>query len=36
VIREAVAEMEALWEERLGPKRFVLRRTLLLELQQTA
>ena len=34
VIREAVAEMEAAWEERLGPRRFAQLRNLLLELQQ--
>ena len=34
VIRDAVVEMEAAWEQRLGPKRFALLRTLLLELQQ--
>ncbi len=34
VIRAAVAEMEAAWEQRLGPKRFALLRNLLLELQQ--
>ena len=33
VIRDAVTEMEAAWEQRLGPKRFALLRTLLLELQ---
>jgi len=36
VIRDAVAEMEAAWAQRLGPKRFDLLRTLLLELQQPA
>jgi DNA-binding MarR family transcriptional regulator len=36
VIRDAVAEMEATWEQRLGPKRFALLRTLLLELQHPA
>jgi DNA-binding MarR family transcriptional regulator len=36
VIREAVAEMEAAWEQRLGPERFALLRNLLLELQQPA
>jgi DNA-binding MarR family transcriptional regulator len=36
VIREAVAEMEATWEERLGAKRFALLRNLLLELQKPA
>jgi DNA-binding MarR family transcriptional regulator len=34
VIRDAVAEMEANWEQRLGPQRFALLRNLLLELQQ--
>ena len=34
VIRDAVAEMEAAWQQRLGPKRFALLRDLLLELQQ--
>ena len=34
VIREAVTEMEAAWEERLGPRRFAQLRNLLLELQQ--
>jgi DNA-binding MarR family transcriptional regulator len=36
VIREAVAEMEAAWAKRLGPKRFALLRNLLLELQEPA
>lgn len=36
VIRDAVAEMEAVWAQRLGPKRFALLRDLLLELQQPA
>jgi DNA-binding MarR family transcriptional regulator len=36
VIRDAVTEVEAAWEQRLGPKRFALLRTLLLELQQPA
>jgi DNA-binding MarR family transcriptional regulator len=36
VIRDAVAEMEATWERRLGPKRFAQLRNLLLELQQPA
>ena len=36
VIRDAVAEMEAAWEQRLGPKRFAVLRNLLLELQQPA
>jgi DNA-binding MarR family transcriptional regulator len=36
VIRDAVAEMEAAWAVRLGPKRFELLRGLLLELQQPA
>jgi DNA-binding MarR family transcriptional regulator len=35
VIRDAVAEMEAAWEQRLGPKRFAQLRNLLLELQQS-
>ena len=34
VIRDAVAEMEAAWTERLGTKRFAQLRNLLLELQQ--
>ena len=34
VIREAVAEMEAAWEQRLGPKRFAQLRIMLLELQE--
>lgn len=34
VIRDAVAEMEAAWERQLGPERFALLRTLLLELQE--
>src|SRR4051812_45459489 len=34
VIRTAVAEVEADWAERLGPKRFDVLRTLLLELNQ--
>jgi len=34
VIRDAVAEMEAAWAQRLGPKRFAQLRSLLLELQQ--
>src|SRR5215471_7425262 len=33
VIRDAVAEVEASWEQRLGPKRFDQLRNLLLELQ---
>jgi DNA-binding MarR family transcriptional regulator len=33
VIREAVGEMEAAWQERLGAERFALLRDLLLELQ---
>lgn len=33
VIRDAVAEVEASWGERLGPNRFALLRGLLLELQ---
>ena len=36
VIRDAVAEMEAAWEQRLGPKRFAQLRNLLLELQPPA
>jgi DNA-binding MarR family transcriptional regulator len=36
VIRDAVAEMEAAWEQRLGPKGFAQLRDLLLELQQPA
>jgi DNA-binding MarR family transcriptional regulator len=36
VIRDAVTEMEAAWEQRLGPKRFAHLRNLLLELQQPA
>ena len=36
VIRDAVAEMETAWKERLGPKRFEVLRNLLLELQQPA
>ena len=36
VIRQAIAEMEAAWAERLGPRRFAQLRTLLLELQQPA
>ena len=36
VIRDAVAETEAAWAQRLGPKRFALLRDLLLELQQPA
>ena len=36
VIRDAVTEMEAAWEQRLGPKRFALLRNMLLELQQPA
>ena len=35
VIRDAVTEIEAAWAQRLGPKRFALLRTLLLELQQS-
>jgi len=34
VIREAVAEMEALWAQQLGPKRFAQLRTLLRDLDQ--
>lgn len=36
VIRDAVGEMEAVWEQRLGPERFALLRDLLLEIQQPA
>jgi DNA-binding MarR family transcriptional regulator len=36
VIRDAVAEIEAAWAQRLGPKRFAQLRNLLLELQQPA
>jgi len=36
VIREAVAEMETIWAQQLGPKRFAQLRELLLELQQPA
>ena len=36
VIRDAVAEMESAWEERLGVKRFALLRSFLIELQQPA
>jgi DNA-binding MarR family transcriptional regulator len=36
VIRAAVAEMEAAWEQQLGRKRFAQLRNLLLELQQSA
>ena len=36
VIRDAVAEMEAAWTQRLGPKRFTQLHNLLLELQQPA
>jgi DNA-binding MarR family transcriptional regulator len=36
VIRDAVTEIEAAWEQRLGPKRFALLRNLLLELQEQA
>ena len=36
MIRDAVAEMEAAWEQRLGLKRFALLRNLLLELQRPA
>ena len=36
VIRDAVAEMEAAWEQRLGSNRFAQLRNLLLELQQPA
>ena len=34
MIREAVAEVEAAWAQRLGPKRFAQLRNLLLELNQ--
>ena len=34
VIRDAVGEVEAAWEQQLGRERFALLRTLLLELQQ--
>ena len=36
VIRDAVAEIEAAWAQRLGPKQFAQLRNLLLELQQPA
>jgi DNA-binding MarR family transcriptional regulator len=36
VIREAVAEVEADWTHRLGPKRFAQLRTILLELNRPA
>ena len=36
VIRDAVAEVEAAWEQRLGRERFAQLRNLLLELQQPA
>ena len=36
VIREAVAEMETAWSERLGPKRFAQLRRLLVELDEPA
>ncbi len=36
VIREAVADMETIWAQQLGPKRFAQLRELLLELQQPA
>jgi DNA-binding MarR family transcriptional regulator len=36
VIREAVAEMEAAWAQRLGPERFDQLRGLLIELNQLA
>ena len=36
VIREAVAEVEAAWEQQLGPKRFSQLRGLLAELGQSA
>jgi len=34
VIREAVGEVESVWAERLGPKRFAQLRDLLLELNR--
>jgi DNA-binding MarR family transcriptional regulator len=34
VIRDAVAEIEAAWAQRLGPRRFAQLRNLLLELQK--
>jgi DNA-binding MarR family transcriptional regulator len=34
VIREAVTEMETVWKERLGPKRFAELRALLVELHE--
>lgn len=34
VIRDAVAEVETVWEQQLGSKRFAILRNLLLELQQ--
>jgi len=36
VIRDAVADVEAAWKQRLGPKRFAQLRNLLLELQEPA
>ncbi len=36
VIRDAVAEMEAAWAQRLGPRRFAQLRTLLVELNEPA
>ena len=36
VIRDAVAEMEAAWEQRLGPRRFAQLRTLLVDLNEPA
>ena len=36
VIREAVAEMESAWAQRLGPKRFAQLRNFLLELNESA
>ena len=36
VIREAVAEMEAAWAQRLGPERFDQLRSLLIELNELA
>jgi hypothetical protein len=36
VIRDAVAEMETAWSERLGPNRFAQLRRLLVELDEPA
>ena len=36
VIRDAVAEMEAAWAQRLGPRRFAQLRTLLVDLDEPA